>query len=209
MTDRFALALAGIGAVLIGVFGRSTAEASVRRGGAALGLPIDSLREIHPQALREGVYSSLRLQQLAQAAGIEWGVAPNLIGAIARVESNFDARAKGAAGEIGMFQIMPSTGKTLLSREGFPETPLELLNDPPLSMWLAARLLSELKGELGVTPNAASPPEDWALIIQAYNLGSPKVKQGVRNGAYLERVVRAWTNPQARLWPEGDVYALT
>ncbi len=43
----------------------------------------------------------------------EYGVASNLAHAVVRVESNFRANARGAAGEIGLMQLKPATARMM------------------------------------------------------------------------------------------------
>ena len=51
---------------------------------------------------------SLEHRALITTAALEHGIDPNLMLAIAKVESSFNPHAKGALGEIGLFQLRPN-----------------------------------------------------------------------------------------------------
>lgn len=52
-------------------------------------------------------------QQMIIASANKYGVDPTLALAVAQQESGFNQNAKGAAGEIGVFQLMPNTASGL------------------------------------------------------------------------------------------------
>jgi soluble lytic murein transglycosylase-like protein len=126
-----------------------------------------------------------------QSASSASGIPEQVLRSIARIESNFDPNARGAAGEIGMFQIMPEVATTLLRRVGAPTQNVEaMLRDPKQSAGLAAQLLRELVAQVGLT-GPAEDPRSWANVVQAYNLGQPKYAKGLRVPEYLSRFLQA------------------
>ena len=86
-----------------------------------------------------------------KAAGT-YGVDADLLAAVARQESGFDADAVSPAGAQGLMQLMPGTAKSLGVTDSF---------DPGQSVDGAARLLSDLLDRFGSTP----------LALAAYNAG--------------------------------------
>lgn len=60
-----------------------------------------------PKSLKNP-YSSLIVKYARQ-----YGVPTNLAHAVVRVESNFNAKARGAAGEVGLMQIKPATARMM------------------------------------------------------------------------------------------------
>ncbi len=52
-------------------------------------------------------------QDLIRQAAIRYGVDPALALAVAQQESGFDQSARGSAGEVGVFQLMPATASDL------------------------------------------------------------------------------------------------
>jgi hypothetical protein len=88
-----------------------------------------------------------------------------VLGAVARQESNFNPLAVGRSGEIGMFQILPSTA----TRPGFGVTPANPtgLFDPLANILFGANYLAARAGQ-GVN---WSNPADRAIALARYNGG--------------------------------------
>jgi hypothetical protein len=97
-------------------------------------------------------------------ASAETGIPVDLLIAQARQESSFNPNARGAAGEIGIFQIKPSTAQ----QPGFGLTGVDpgTLTDPGANIMFGARYL---RGRMGQgDPNN---PADQARALAAYNGG--------------------------------------
>ncbi len=90
-------------------------------------------------------------------AGAKYGVSPKLLAAIAKVESNYNARAVSPAGAQGLMQLMPSTAA------GLGVNPL----DPAQAVDGSARMLAGLLKKFNSTP----------LAIAAYNAGAGAVQR--------------------------------
>ncbi|HET9444505.1 MAG TPA: transglycosylase SLT domain-containing protein [Acidimicrobiales bacterium] len=112
--------------------------------------------------------------ELFRAAGERHGVAPRLLAAVARAESNFDATAVSRAGARGLMQLMPATAASL------GVDPL----DPEQAVDGAARLLAGHLRRFGTTE----------LALAAYNAGGGAVARhgGVppdpETQAYVRRI---------------------
>jgi soluble lytic murein transglycosylase-like protein len=89
---------------------------------------------------------------VASRAGFE----PILLGAIALAESSLRPGAIGARGEVGLFQVLPSTARLRCRRE-FPN-----LADPKANATCAARLLKLARAKCGPDP---------ANYLRVYNRG--------------------------------------
>ncbi|MDI3298924.1 MAG: lytic transglycosylase domain-containing protein [Bacillota bacterium] len=93
-----------------------------------------------------------------------YGLDPWLVYAVIRRESNFNPGERGAAGEIGLMQILPSTAwwinGHLIGRAGLQ---LSSLLDPSLNVDFGTAYLAELLRENG---------GDLARALTAYNSGS-------------------------------------
>ncbi len=106
------------------------------------------------------------------------GLNPELVAAVAEVESRFQPRAISKAGARGLLQVMPATGERL----GF--RPAELL-DPQKNLDAGASYLRQLADRFG---------DDLALVLAAYNAGEGAVDRfgGIppyrETYLYLERV---------------------
>ena len=87
---------------------------------------------------------------------------PPLIRAIAKVESNFNHRAKSKAGALGLMQLMPANIETFGISDPF---------DPLQSIEGATQLLAEELNRY---------KDDPRLAVAAYNAGSPAVDRAIK-----------------------------
>jgi soluble lytic murein transglycosylase-like protein len=101
-----------------------------------------------------------------QAQAKAMGVDPDLALAIAEKESNFNPKARGSKGEIGLFQLMPSTAA------GMGIDP----NDPAQNIKGGLQYLLEQYGRY----------HDWGQAIKHYNGTGPAAD------AYSQDVQRIW-----------------
>ncbi len=108
---------------------------------------------------------------LARQWGGVYGVDPALILAVIGAESSGDPSARGAAGEVGLMQVMPATASWMLGRPvGAGE-----LRDPSLNVRAGAAYLAWQQGRYG---------GDTAAVVSAYNAGVATD----RNPGYVARV---------------------
>jgi len=94
---------------------------------------------------------------LFREAGARHGVDPNLLAAVAKVESGFNPTARSSAGALGLMQFMPSTA------QGMGVDPL----DPASAVDGAARLLRSHVERFG----------SLELALAAYNAGPGNVQR--------------------------------
>ena len=106
-----------------------------------------------------GSLGNLSSQYDAQfkSAGAKYGISPNLLAAVAKAESNFNANARSGAGAIGLMQLMPGTAKSLGVN---PSNPTEAIDG-------AAKMLSGLVKKFG----------SERLALAAYNAGPGAVQK--------------------------------
>src|SRR4051812_13600400 len=95
-----------------------------------------------------------RIQQQAAAAGVP----PEIALAVAKQESGFNQAARGRAGEIGVFQLMPATA--------------EYLGVDPYS------LDDNIAGGISYLHQMFQKFGNWADALAAYNAGPGRVQQG-------------------------------
>ncbi|GAB4208945.1 MAG: hypothetical protein OHK0013_27880 [Sandaracinaceae bacterium] len=113
------------------------------------------------------------------------GLAPELIYAVMRQESAFDARVVSNADAIGLMQLLPATAERFARRAGV-EFGRELLYRPEHNVRFGAAYLRELVDEVGVP-----------LCFAAYNAGEHRVREwlararrdGGPEGRELDRMV--------------------
>jgi len=157
-----------------------------------LGDPGTSLRfqgwrpEQRPRAYAEHVHR----------AAEEYGIDPNLLFAVMRVESIYNRRIISYAGAIGLMQIMPRTGRLIAQRVGAEDFRVTDLLDPQtnvrFSAWYLSSLLERFGGRL-------------PLAIASYNGGPHNVRLWMRSNnrqmpldAFLERIPFSQTHRYVR-----------
>ncbi len=123
-------------------------------------------------------------------------VPPALALAVAKVESDFSAKAVSSAGARGVMQIMPKTAK-----DEFGIDPDELWN-PKLNVRLGIDFLSRLYHQYG---------QRWELALSHYNGGTLKGKgEDAKPHGYTRKYIRAvldWRKryeDQAAIWRVAD-----
>jgi soluble lytic murein transglycosylase-like protein len=103
----------------------------------------------------------------------QYNIDPDLLHAIAYVESGYNSSAVSPKGALGLMQIMPATARHL----GHVGSPREL-HDPSVNIELACIYLRELYRSFG---------NDLPLVLAAYNAGPHAVKTfGRRIPPYAE-----------------------
>jgi len=94
------------------------------------------------------------------------GVPVRLVAAVVTVESAWNPKARGAAGEVGLMQLMPTTARALGVNP----------HDPAQNLRGGVRLLRTHYETTG----------NWASALARYNGRGPKAR------AYAQRVLRTW-----------------
>jgi hypothetical protein len=103
-------------------------------------------------SLATSARSSTPYATLFQAASIKYGVPANLLAAVAKAESGYDANAVSPAGAQGLMQLMPGPARGLGVTNSF---------DPAQAVDGAAKMLRDLAQRFGSTD----------LAVAAYNAG--------------------------------------
>jgi hypothetical protein len=109
----------------------------------------------------------------ADEAAARYGVDPSVLLAVIEVESSGDPAARGAAGEVGLMQVMPATAQMV--RPGISEAELW---DPATNVDVGAAYFARQLQRYG---------GDVAAAISAYNAGTATP----RNQSYVDRVLGA------------------
>ena len=156
-------------------------------GDAGIGLRLGSLNpDMRPRAYAD----------LVDRAARKYGVDPNLLFAVMRVESIYNRRIISTAGAIGLMQIMPATGRRIASELGVGEFEAADLLDPRVNLefsaWYLASLIKRFDGRL-------------PLAIASYNGGPHNVRLWIRESnpdipldAFLERIPFSQTHRYVR-----------
>ena len=134
--------------------------------------------------------------ELVEQAAEKFGVDPNLLLAVMRVESVYHHRIVSYAGAVGLMQIMPGTGRRIAYHLGEHDFATTELLDPGTNLsyaaWYLASLIKRFDGRV-------------PLAVAAYNGGPHNVRQWMReNGrrmpmdAFLERIPFTQTHRYVR-----------
>jgi len=99
------------------------------------------------------------LDAIFDAAGRKYNISPDLLKAVAKVESNFRADATSPVGAMGIMQLMPGTARYLGVTDAY---------DPEQSIFAGAKYLKEQLDRFD---------GDVKLALAAYNAGWPAVKK--------------------------------
>ncbi len=131
--------------------------------------------------------------QIAETAR-RYGVPPELALAVARKESGLNQAARGAAGEVGIFQLMPTTAAALGVNA----------YDPAENIEGGVRYLRQMLDRYGWDP---------LLALAAYNGGPGNVDRGTvseQAWAYAQEVLGSLSTPPAfsSLLPSSDTTLL-
>jgi len=128
-----------------------------------------------------------RLAHLVYDLGKAHDIPPLLVLSIIKVESSFGPRAVSSQGARGLMQVMPATGRYLITQAGAEWPGDEQLFDPGFNLWLGTRYLAHLIEKFDSVEDA----------LIAYNWGETAVRKRLVSGeklpkAYLRRVQREY-----------------
>ena len=125
--------------------------------------------------LIERMTHPLKYADIVKENAKRYAVPENVIFAVIKCESGFDASAESGAGAIGLMQLLPVTYEELALREG--ESPDRgLLYDPKTNIRYGTYLLSLLYERYG----------NWETAYAAYNAGEPTVNEWLDDPAYAD-----------------------
>ena len=114
-----------------------------------------------------------RFSHIAKCVANDTQLPPQIAVAVIEIESNFNPNARGAAGEVGLMQVMPPTARLL----GFSGS-LEQLKDPETNIALGVAYLAEAyrlaKGDLCTT-------------VMKYRAGHGETRFSVRSVDYCHK----------------------
>jgi hypothetical protein len=132
---------------------------------------------------------SVDLDAIFDAAGQKYNLSPNLLKAVAKVESNFRPDVTSRVGAMGIMQLMPGTARYLGVTDAF---------DPEQSIMGGARYLREQLDRFD---------GDVKLALAAYNAGWPAVKK--HGGIPPFRETQAYVPKVLGYMGEGEITAGT
>lgn len=106
--------------------------------------------------------NSEQMTQALVAASAKNNYDPVFLLAVIKTESQFNPKAVGSAGELGLMQIKPDTAEWICQKSGFPWKGAKALKDPVYNVQIGALYFKYLKKSL---------KSRSAHYINAYNMG--------------------------------------
>lgn len=142
--------------------------------GTAAARPVDDqLSSIQRSSCNGEVSDAKGFKELAACEAKLVGLPPQIAIAVMEIESGFNAATKGAAGEVGLMQVMPPTAQML----GFHEDE-ERLADPSINIALGVRYLAKAHQLAG---------GDLCTTVMKYRAGHGETRFSARSIAYCLR----------------------
>ncbi len=117
----------------------------------------------------------LKYEPLVEKYAAENELPPDLVYAIIKTESSFNAKAESDAGAVGLMQLMPETYEYLTGFTG-EEYNLERLKDPETNIRYGCMLLGKMRDRFGTGDE----------MLAAYNAGEGRVAGWLQDPAYSE-----------------------
>jgi len=108
--------------------------------------------------------------------GDKYGIPYELLAAIIKTESNYNANAVSNAGAVGLMQLMPTTAEEVAGRLG-EEYNGDMLTDPTTNIYYGSFYLKYLYDYLG---------ENWETACAAYNAGIGNVSKWLKDANYSD-----------------------
>lgn len=138
----------------------------------------EEVRKIHGALYRwtrEGLPKKYRrdYQTIAQTIideAYKHSLDPVLLAAVIMSESSFNPEASGTSGEIGLMQILPSTGKWMAEVAGLKWNGKKTLRDPVQNIRLGAAYIAWLREKFD---------SHARLYLAAYNMGQRNVRNAL------------------------------
>ena len=126
----------------------------------------------------------------------EYGVPKEVIYAVIKTESDFEASAKSDKGAIGLMQMMPKTFEWLAKDILHDPYNVDMLYVPEISIKYGTYYLSRLYNRFG----------DWDTALAAYNCGEGNVSEWLADPKYSEDGVKLNVNKIPREFRETKLY---
>jgi soluble lytic murein transglycosylase len=164
--------------------------------------PDQHIRDYVKTAFENSKSSEKHARATARAIIFEskkYGFDPFFLLAIVQNESQFDVRARGDAGEIGLMQILPTTAKWICEMNNWKWHGKKTLLDPAQNIKIGAAYLNILREKF---------ESESQLYISAYNMGPSNVYRALNHQVtpkdYHSRVLGYYISYYKQLKKEFD-----
>jgi soluble lytic murein transglycosylase-like protein len=110
--------------------------------------------------------SSEKIAKTIESSSLKYGLDPVMLVSLIEIESRFRPAQVGAAGEIGLMQIKPSTAAWVIKKYRMPKSFNTRLKDPVVNIEVGTRYLSYLRDRFSFQAST---------YLTAYNQGISRV----------------------------------
>ncbi len=150
------------------------------------------------------------IQDQIRSTALKYGVDPAIALAVAQQESGFNQGARGAAGEVGMFQLLPSTASDLgvnpYNESENIEGGISYLAQLYRQFGDWTKALAAYNGGQGNMARGTTPPQSWQYAQEV--LGTAQVygassKNGSADQPQLASMLPDLSNVSAWVWWTG------
>lgn len=160
---------------------------------------------LYKPCLKKYLYPKMFSEYVTESAE-KYGLDPNLIYAVIKAESGFNAQAVSPKGACGLMQITPETANWAIKKMGIDGQPDIYLPEANIAVgsWYLAYLMEEFEGA-------------QAAALAAYNAGPANVKKWIAEAGrfdaenipfaetrdYIKRIMNFYEMYE-KLYPEGE-----
>lgn len=137
---------------------------------AALALAWATVHAVMPSWYARMWYPLDYAQAIQREAAVH-GMPPELVAAVIKQESGFDASARSGQGAVGLMQVMPATAEWISHQRGAPAAAASRLGDPEVNIAYGAWYLHYLLAKYG----------DTRVALAAYNGGETNAAKWARD----------------------------
>ncbi len=124
----------------------------------------------------EKCFYPLEYEEYIYKYGEMYGIPYDLLAAVIKAESGFEADAVSDAGAVGLMQLLPATAEELAPKLNI-EYDEDMLTDPETNIAYGSYYLAYLYKNLG---------NNWQTACAAYNAGIGRVKGWLEDGRYSD-----------------------
>jgi len=135
-----------------------------------------------------------KVAKLIVRAADEDGMDPLALGALIKLESTFNVRAKSPSGALGLMQLMPVTAQYMLRKKGVNWSGSRDLHNPKFNLKLGIAYFKYLLGMF---------KGNYEMVFSAYNWGPGNLKNALNKKREMDPRCENTRATRPPLWADG------